>query len=96
MGAAAGRAPREFVDGWKSKRGDSREATPYWKAISRPRSSGILFKYGDELDCRINNTETQTKYPGTFHSHLGLSHAFRAEFPSPGFLCAGPCRRPRL
>jgi len=45
VGVAAGRAPREFVDGWKSKRGDSREATPYWKAISRPRSSGILYNY---------------------------------------------------
>lgn len=39
---AAGREVREDEEGVKSKRGARREATPYWAAMSRPRSSGIL------------------------------------------------------
>jgi hypothetical protein len=42
VGVVTGREPREFVVGWKSKSGDSKGATPYCSAISRPRSSGIL------------------------------------------------------
>lgn len=39
---AAGREVREVEEGVKSKRGARRGATPYWAAMSRPRSSGIL------------------------------------------------------
>lgn len=39
---AAGREVREDEEGVKSKRGARRGATPYWAAMSRPRSSGIL------------------------------------------------------
>lgn len=38
----AGRGAREVEEGVKSKRGARRGATPYWAAMSRPRSSGIL------------------------------------------------------
>ena len=38
----AGRDPREVVPGVKSNSGARRGATPYWVAISRPRSRGIL------------------------------------------------------
>ena len=38
----AGREVREVEEGVKSKRGMRRGATPYWAAMSRPRSSGIL------------------------------------------------------
>ena len=41
---AAGREVREVEEGVKSKRGPRRGATPYWAAMSRPRSSGILEK----------------------------------------------------
>lgn len=39
---AAGRDEREVEEGVKSKSGARRGATPYWAAMSRPRSSGIL------------------------------------------------------
>jgi len=41
-GAVTGSAPRELVLGVKSNKGDSKGATPYCSAISRPLSNGIL------------------------------------------------------
>ena len=41
-GAVTGSVPRELVLGVKSNKGDSNGATPYWRAISRPLSNGIL------------------------------------------------------
>lgn len=38
-----GRDPIEDVFGVKSNKGARSGATPYWMAISRPRSSGILY-----------------------------------------------------
>jgi hypothetical protein len=43
-GVETGRAPSEFVLGWKSNKGANNGATPYCRAISRPFSSGILVK----------------------------------------------------
>ena len=40
----AGRLPIGLALGTKSNRGARRGATPYWRAISRPRSSGILYQ----------------------------------------------------
>lgn len=55
-GALTGSAPNEFVVGWKSNSGASREETPYWSAISLPRSRGILEIYqGNYL--RIGHTQ---------------------------------------
>jgi len=42
VGCITGIVPSEFVLGVKSNKGDSKGATPYCNAISRPRSSGIL------------------------------------------------------
>jgi len=41
-GALTGSAPNELVLGVKSNNGDNNGATPYWSAMSRPLSRGIL------------------------------------------------------
>jgi len=41
-GALTGSAPNELVLGVKSNNGDNNGATPYWNAMSRPLSRGIL------------------------------------------------------
>lgn len=41
-GVLTGSAPRELVVGVKSNSGDNKGATPYCRAMSRPRSRGIL------------------------------------------------------
>ena len=43
LASDAGRLPIGLAFGTKSNNGERSGATPYWRAISRPRSRGILW-----------------------------------------------------
>lgn len=94
-----GNAPNEFVLGWKSNSGDSKGATPYWSAISRPRSRGILQpKTYQNQSSRVflGGLPCLTKFLDIFRTHPALSRVCQVTPLSRVFSFCGLCLRQQL